>query len=43
MNQGAFILAAYAVALGGTAALLVWAWLRMRSAEHAADALKPRK
>lgn len=32
MNQWPFVIAAYAVALLGTAALLLWAW---RSAVHA--------
>lgn len=43
MNQVAFVIAAYAVTFGGTAALLLGAWLRMRAAERAAEALKARK
>ncbi len=34
MNQWDFIIAAYAVALGGTGALTLWAWLAMRRAER---------
>jgi hypothetical protein len=33
MNQWAFIWAAYALTLGGTAALVAWAWTTMRRAE----------
>ena len=40
MNHWAFIGAAYAVTIGATAALLVWAYVTMRRAEAAADALK---
>jgi len=39
MNPWAFVIAAYAVAVGLTAALLVWANVSMRRAEAAADAL----
>ena len=34
MNQMAFVWAAYAVTLGGTAAVTYWAWLSMRTAER---------
>ena len=34
MNQWDFVIAAYAVALGGTAAVTLWAWLTMRKAER---------
>ena len=40
MNQWAFVIAAYAVATGLTAMLLLWAFASMRRAEAAADALK---
>ena len=40
MNPWPFVTAAYAVTIGATAALLLWAWLSMRRAEAAADALK---
>ena len=33
MNQWAFVWAAYALTLGGTAALVAWAWAAMRRAE----------
>jgi hypothetical protein len=36
MNQWAFVVAAYGVTLGGNAAVVLWAWLSMRSAERAA-------
>ena len=42
MNPWPFVTAAYAVTVGATMALLVWAWLSMRRAEAAADALKSR-
>jgi hypothetical protein len=37
MNQMAFVWAAYAVTLGGTAAVTFWAWTSMRVAEKAAQ------
>jgi hypothetical protein len=37
MNQWAFVIAAYAVTLGGTAAVVLWAWVSMRAAEKAAQ------
>ena len=39
MSPWPFIIAAYAVTVGGTAALLLWAVTSMRRAEAAADAL----
>jgi len=39
MNPWPFVIAAYAIALGLTAALLTWAFASMRRAEAAADAL----
>lgn len=43
MNQWAFVIAAYAVVLGGMAALLVWAHASMRRAEHQASRLSERR
>ena len=43
MSQWAFVIAAYAVMLAATAGLLAWAYLSMRRAEAAADALKRQK
>ena len=40
MNPWPFVAAAYAAAIGLTAALLLWAFVTMRRAETAADALK---
>ncbi len=40
MNPWPFVIAAYAVAIALTAALLLWAFASMRRAEAAADALK---
>jgi hypothetical protein len=40
MNPWPFVIAAYLVAVGGTATLLLWAFASMRRAEAAADALK---
>jgi hypothetical protein len=40
MNPWPFVMAAYAVAIGLTAALLLWAYGSMRRAEAAADSLK---
>ena len=42
MNPWPFVAAAYAVAIGLTAALLLWSFASMRRAESAADALKRR-
>ena len=39
MNPWPFVIAAYAVAIFGTAGLLLWSWRKMRSAEAAADTL----
>ena len=39
MNPWLFVIAAYAVAIGLTAALLLWAATSMRRAEAAADAI----
>lgn len=43
MNQWSFVIAAFAVMLLGTAALLAVSWMRMRGAEAKVDALSPRK
>jgi hypothetical protein len=40
MNPWPFVAAAYCVAIGLTAALLLWSFAAMRRAEAAADALK---
>ena len=40
MNPWPFVTAAYAVAVGLTGALMLWAYASMRRAEAAADALK---
>lgn len=42
MNHWPFIIAAYAVTIGGTCAVGLWCWLGMRTAERAADRLKNR-
>lgn len=39
MNPWPFVIAAYAVALGGTFALVLWSWLAMRTAEKEVEAL----
>jgi len=43
VNQWAFVLAAYAVALVGTSALLAWAYSSMRRAEAEAEKLRTRQ
>lgn len=40
MNPWPFVLAAYAVAIGATGALVLWAYASMRRAEAAADSLR---
>ena len=42
MNQWAFVIAAYALALLATTILVGWSFLAMRRAEAAAEALKDR-
>ena len=42
MNPWPFVVAAYAIAIALTAALLLWSFGSMRRAEAAADALKRR-
>ena len=43
MNQWPFVIAAYALALIGVAALLAYAYASMRSADAEADKLQTRK
>lgn len=43
MIQWTFVIAAYAVTLGGTTALLGWSYLAMRRAEAAAERLRERR
>lgn len=40
MNHWAFVTAAYAVAIGATAGILIQSWIAMRRAERAAEALR---
>ena len=40
MNQWAFVIAAYAVAILTTLGLLLWAWRSMRRAEAQAEQLR---
>lgn len=37
MNHWPFIIAAYAIVLGGSAGLTIWVWRSMRAAEKFAD------
>ena len=39
MNPWPFVIAAYGIAIAGTAALTLWSWIAMRCAEADADAL----
>ena len=39
MNPWPFVIAAYALALGGTALLVLWSWIAMRRAEAEAARL----
>lgn len=43
MNQWAFVIAAYAMTLGGTCGLLTWALASMRRAESQAERLRERR
>lgn len=43
MNRWVFVIAAYAVALGGTLALVLWSYAAMRRAERDAEALRARE
>ena len=40
MSPGPFVVAAYAVTIVATAALILWAYASMRRAESAADKLR---
>ena len=40
MNPWPFVIAAYAVAIAATGALILWAYASMRRAEAAADKLR---
>jgi len=37
VNQWSFVIAAYAIVLGGSALLVLWAWHSMRAAERRSD------
>ena len=37
MNHWSFVIAAYAITLGGTAGVTLWAWAAMRAAEKAGE------
>jgi hypothetical protein len=43
MNHWPFILAAYAITIGGTAALALWSHIAMRRAEAQAESLGRRR
>jgi len=43
MTPWPFVLAAYGIALAGTAALTLWSWIAMRRAEAQADKLGRRQ
>jgi hypothetical protein len=40
MNPWPFVIAAYAVTLGGAGAILAWAWIAMRRAETSVEDLR---
>ncbi|MCH2487861.1 MAG: hypothetical protein MK010_08995 [Erythrobacter sp.] len=42
LDQWDFVVAAYAIGLGGTLAMLVWSWLAMRRAEKRRDTVRRR-
>ncbi|MXO53688.1 hypothetical protein GRI47_06645 [Erythrobacter pelagi] len=42
LDQWDFVIAAYAVGLGGTIAMIVWSWLAMRRAEKRRDEVRRR-
>jgi|TARA_B100000446_G_C10334761_1_gene263620 hypothetical protein len=42
LDQWDFVIAAYAVGLLGTVAMLVWSWLAMRRAERRRDEVRRR-
>jgi hypothetical protein len=43
MSPWTLVIASYALALGGTAALALWSWAAMRRAEADADSLSRRQ
>jgi hypothetical protein len=43
VNRWAFVIAAYAIGLAGTFALVLWSYAAMRRAERAAEALRTRE
>ena len=42
MNQWSFVIAAYAIVVGGGALLTLWAWRSMLAAERLADEVTKR-
>jgi len=40
LNHWPFVIAAYAIGLGGTLAMIVWAWVSMRRLEKRRDAIR---
>lgn len=42
LDQWNFVLAAYAVGVGGTLAMVVWSWVSMARAERRRDEVKRR-
>ena len=42
LDHWPFVFAAYAVGIGGTLALVAWAWLSMRAAERRRDRSRER-
>lgn len=42
MNQWTFVIAAYAIVVGGSAVLSLWAWRSMVAAERFADEITKR-
>jgi hypothetical protein len=43
LSQGDFVVAAYAIGVGGTLALTGWAWAAMRRAERRRDAVRGKR
>jgi len=42
LDQWTFVVAAYAIAVGGTLAMVAWSWLAMRKAEARRDRARER-
>ncbi len=40
LDPWSFVVAAYAITIGGTLAMVAWAWIGMRSAEARRDATR---